>query len=35
MPNDLLATFDNRIVFVRNGKGLAEGLDTFPFWVTD
>jgi hypothetical protein len=34
-PTDLLATFDNRIVFVRDGKTLAEGLDAFPFWAAD
>ena len=34
-PADLLARLDNRIVFVRNGKSLADGLDTLPFWPAD
>jgi hypothetical protein len=34
-PADLLARFDNRTVFVRNGRRLAEGLDAFPVWPAD
>ena len=34
-PDDLLATFDERMVFVRGGRHLADGLDPFPFWPTD
>jgi len=30
--DDLLATVDGRIVFLRGGRQLAEGLDLFPFW---
>jgi hypothetical protein len=34
-PDDLLASFDQRMVFVRGGRHLADGLDPFPFWPTD